>query len=245
MAVSVFKNARVYLGGYDLSGDLNKVSLDYGVDMIDKTPINAVAKSKVAGLFDFGMSMQGFWQAGINPLLIDDILMSKLTLQDEIITVCPQNGGVAGELAYISKVVEAKYSPGGSVGELLAFSVDAQGSEKLIKGVVAETEAKTVTGTGTARNLGLVAAGQRLFVACHVLSVAGTTPTFNLVIESDDLSGFASPVTRLTFTQMNAIGAQWKEIAGPIATDIWFRPCWTIGGTGGPSFTVVIIIGIG
>jgi hypothetical protein len=215
--------------------------LNYGADMLEVTTFNDTAKRRIAGLFDVSADLQGYYQAGTNPDLIDKILWDKLALQDEIMTVCPTNGA-AGEIAYFTNVIEATYTPGGSVGEVFPFSVEAQGTERLIRGIVAETGAKTASGNGTARNLGAVAAGKKLYAAMHVIAVSGTAPTLNVTIESDDTSGFLSPITRITFNQATAIGAQWKEVAGAIS-DTWYRPVITIGGTT-PSFTIVLLLGI-
>lgn len=217
------------------------MALNYGADMLDVTTFNDNAKRRIAGLFDVSVDLQGFYQAGANPDLIDKILWDKLALQDEIMTVCPTIGA-AGEVAYFTKVIEATYTPGGSVGEVFPFSVEAQGTERLIRGIVAETGTRTASGNGTARNLGAVAAGKKLYAAMHVLAVSGTTPTLDVTIESDDAETFLTPITRITFSQATAIGAQWKEVAGPI-TDTWFRPVFTIGGTT-PSFTLVLLLGI-
>ncbi len=217
------------------------MALNYGVDMLEVTTFNDAAKRRIAGLFDVSADLQGFYQAGTNPDLIDKILWDKLALQDEIMTICPTDGA-AGAVAYFTKVVEATYAPGGSVGEAFPFSVEAQGTERLIRGIVAETGVKTASGNGTARNMGAVTASQKLYAAMHVIAASGTTPTLDVAIESDDASGFLSPVTRITFAQATAIGAQWKEVAGAIS-DTWYRPVLTIGGTT-PSFTVVILLGI-
>lgn len=241
MAPIILKNAKLYLGGFNLSGDLNQMALNYGVDMLEVTTFNDAAKRRIAGLFDVSADLQGFYQAGTNPDLVDKILWDKLALQDEIMTICPTTGA-AGEVAYFTKVIEATYTPGGSVGEVFPFSVEAQGAERLVRGIVAETGVKTATVTGTARNLGAVTASQKLYAAMHVIAASGTTPTLGVTIESDDASGFASPVTRITFAQATAIGAQWKEVAGAI-TDTWYRPVITIAGTT-PSFTIALLLGI-
>lgn len=217
------------------------MALDYSVEMLDVTTFNDAAKRRISGLFDVAASLQGLYQAGTNPDLVDKILWDKLALQDEIMTICPTTGA-AGEVAYFTKVIEATYKPGGSVGEVFPFSVEAQGTERLIRGIVAETGVKTVTGNGTGRNLGTVTATQKLYAAMHVVAASGTTPTLDVTIESDDANTFLTPVTRITFAQATAIGAQWKEVAGAI-TDIWYRPVITIGGTA-PSFTVIILLAI-
>ena len=76
----------------------------------------------------------------------------------------------------------------------------------------------------------------------HVTGGAATD--IQVVVESDDGAGFASPTTRLThslFTNGGGVGADWQELAGPVATDTHWRSKWTI--TGGP-FTIYHIFGI-
>jgi hypothetical protein len=71
---------------------------------------------------------------------------------------------------------------------------------------------------------------------------AGTNPTLDLKIQSDDAQAMSSPIDRITFDQMTTVGAQWKELAGPI-TDTWWRVNYTLGGID-PSFVIAVVIGI-
>ncbi|MEU4150833.1 hypothetical protein [Streptomyces sp. NPDC026659] len=73
--------------------------------------------------------------------------------------------------------------------------------------------------------------------------MSGTTPTLDVVIESDNGSGFPSPITQLTFTQANAISGQILRTDGTAITDDWYRVKWTIGGTT-PSFLFAVAFGI-
>jgi hypothetical protein len=76
-----------------------------------------------------------------------------------------------------------------------------------------------------------------------VIAAGGTLPTLDVTVQSDDAEGFASPTTRLTFTQKSAIGAEFiTPVAGPI-TDTWWRVSWAIGGTT-PTFGIVACVGI-
>ena len=88
-----------------------------------------------------------------------------------------------------------------------------------------------------------MAAGKYLYAILHVLAVEGTNPTLDLIVQSDDASGFASAVSRITFTQKTAIGAQFASLVGPI-TDTYFRASYTIGGTNTPKFTIALAVGI-
>lgn len=241
MAARVLKNCKLYLAGHNLSGDVNKMTLDYSAEMLEATTFADESKRRVAGLFDISADHEGYYQAGSTPDLVDKILWDKLGLADQVMTICPTTG-VAGEIAYTTKTVEAEYSPNGAVGELFAFSVSAQGTERLVRATVMQNGTITATGNGTARQLGAVTADQKIYAAVHLVSVSGTNPTLDIDIESDDAEAFSTGIDRITFDQMTAIGAQWKELAGAI-TDDWWRPVFTIGGID-PSFTVVVLLGI-
>ncbi|MFA5866918.1 MAG: hypothetical protein WC891_03015 [Actinomycetota bacterium] len=237
----VLKNCKLYVGGFNLSGDMSKMAVSSGRDAKDKTVFTLSTKISEPGLFENGFSHEGFWQAGDNPDLIDHILWDKMGLADQVMTVCPTDGA-QGDPAFVMKTLQAQYAPGASVGEMFNFKVAGKGDD-LVRATVMETGAKTVTGNGTARNLGAVSASQKLYCAMHVTAVSGTTPTLNVVIESDDAEAFTTPITRATFTQVTAISAEMlAAVVGPI-TDTWFRAKCTIAGTT-PSFTVLITVGI-
>lgn len=236
----VLKNCKLYLGAFDLSGDMNKLAIASEREAKEKTVFGCATKISSPGLFNVGMAHEGFYEAGIDK--VDKVLWDKFALSDEIMTICPTDGS-SGEPAFSCKTLESNYSPAGSVGEMFAFKVDAKGTGDLVRATIMENGAKTVTGNGVARNLGAVSATQKLYGVMHILAVSGTTPTLDMKIQSDDAEGFASPIDRITFTQATAKGAQWATpVAGPI-TDTWWRCSYTIGGTS-PSFTVVVIIGI-
>lgn len=241
MAPRILKNCKCYLGGYNISGDLNQMALDYKAEIKEITTFNDSSKRRMAGLLDLNAKLQGYWQAADSPAGIDKIMWDEFSLTEDILTICPTDGS-AGETAFFSKILMAQYSPGGQVGEVLSFSADIQGNERLIRGIVAETGAKTVTGNGTARNLGAVTATQKMYAALHVTAASGITPTLDAVIQSDDAEGMLSPVTRIAFSQVTAIGSEWKTVDGAI-TDTWWRPAFTIGGVD-PSFTIVLVLGI-
>ena len=82
-----------------------------------------------------------------------------------------------------------------------------------------------------------------MFAALHVLSASGTSPTLDVVLQSDDNSGFSSAVSRITFTQATGITSQWSTLAGAQTDDYW-RASYTIGGSATPTFTFALVIGI-
>lgn len=246
MGVYVLQDCKLFVAQYDVSGDVNEGELGFGVDLKDRTTFGSGgARQRKGGLKNVGLRLRGFTNPGTG--LSDEGLFTAIGENDKVVSVAPETGA-DGETLFGFLANLADYAPGASVGEMFGFSCNAQGSDGngLVRGyVMAPKAARTVTGTGTARNLGLVGSGQKLYAWLHVFAKAGTTPTLDVVIESDDGSGFASPVTRITFGQKTGESSEWATpVAGPIATDTWWRAKWTIGGTGGPSFTFAVGLAI-
>lgn len=235
--IQIFKNAEILLSGYDISGDSNKVALSSKADVKDRTTFNNTARRRVCGLLDTSISAEGFFDPAKDAGLFDFIASGE-----KIIAVSPA-AGIAGDLVYFAKCQTAEYTPmEGAIGELAAFRLSGQGSGPLIRGKVLERGAKTATAPGTAANIGAVLATQKVYACSHVLAVSGTNPTLDLKIQSDDALSMSSPIDRITFDQMTTVGAQWKELAGPI-TDTWWRVNYTLGGID-PSFVIAVVIGI-
>ena len=104
--------------------------------------------------------------------------------------------------------------------------------------------AENATDDSTGIEFPAVADGQSIYAALHVFHADGTSPTLDVVVESDDADTFASATTRLTFTQANAVTSEWKSDtpSGGIADTFW-RISYTIGGAT-PEFGFAVVFGI-
>jgi hypothetical protein len=152
----------------------------------------------------------------------------------------------AGNLGYLTKALRTSITLLGAVGDVAPWEANAAGTWPLVRGQFAHPSgvARSTTGSGTAINLGAVAAGERLYASLHVLSVSGTsTPTLTVTVQSDDAEGFADPTTQLTFDAATAVGGQILRTDGTAITDTWWRVGWTITGTD-PSFLFAAAFGI-
>jgi hypothetical protein len=243
MASTAMTDCKLYVASFDLSGDMNALALEHAAEMLDATTFGNGTRINKAGLKSIVAQHEGLWNADGTDQA-DDVLFSRIGTQNIPVTICPTTGA-DGEPAYSFESIHSTYNPGGTVGEMFAFSVSAEGSDgkPLVRGMVMHpATARTATGNGTARQLGAVGATQSVYGALHVIAASGTTPTLDVTVRSDDGSGFGSPTTRLTFAQKVAIGSDWQSAAGAI-TDDWWRVTYTIGGTD-PSFTFVVAVGI-
>lgn len=238
---SIFKNVRLFVGEYNLSGDLNEMALSYKAEIKDATNGLSQAREKLAGLTDWTASVKGMVNLGTN--LLDEVIFGKIGLNDQVLSAFP-NAAAAGDIGYFGKVDEGEYVPGGKIGDLFLFDVKAEGTGILVRGLSLANATQASSGTGTAVNAGAVGATQKLYAALHVLAVSGTnTPTLTVKVQSDDAQAFLSAVDQITFSPATAVGAQFAApVDGPI-TDAWWRANWGITGTN-PSFTFILAMGI-
>jgi hypothetical protein len=237
MATEVLKNQKVFFGGYDLTGITNAVSLASEAEAVDATVLGNSTRVNKGGLKTVAASVQGFFDA--DPY--DSALYANVGASDKPLSIL--TSGTEGTPAYMFKCMIGSYNPSASIGDMFGFSLETAGAGNLIRGTLMENNtAATSTADGTGRQLGAITASQKMYAALHIFSASGTTPTLDVTVESDDNSSFTSAATRITFSQANAVGAQYTTLDGAITDDYW-RVSWTIGGTD-PSFGFVVVLGI-
>ncbi len=240
MASLVLRDAKIWWDGHDFSGDHNQIALDYSAEMLEETAFGDTTRVRKGGLKNVTFTGNGWWDAGDD--LIDPTAFDKVGVSGSALAVSP-DGGAEGDIAYFFKPVAGAYNPGATVGELLSFEVSAEAQHNLVRGTVMQNGTETITGSGTSRSLGMVAANQQLYAALHVISAQGTTPTLDVRVRSDDNSGMTTPTTRINFTQATGQSAQWAAPVSVASADNWWDIDWTIGGTM-PEFDFVVVVGI-
>lgn len=242
MATQVLTDPKLYVGEYDLSGDLNAVALNYAAEMLDATAFGQTTRIHKGGLKTVGLSGEGFWSGGSD--LVDDALFAKIGVADVPVTVVPAGETVANP-CYLFRCIHGSYAPGADIGEMLRFSVSAEGSGGVgaVRGQVLHVGSETATGAGTKVQVGAVTAGQTLYAALHVLTVSGTSPTLDVVLQSDADASAGGETGRITFAQATGITSEWASVAGAI-TDTYWRASFTIGGTDTPTFEFILAVGI-
>lgn len=243
MSRFVLTNVRLFTGGADLTGDSNKVEVSTEVE--DKDGTNYASggwKEVLGGLKAAEIDGEGQWEAG-DPGLVDDASWAALGGLGPW-TIGPQ-GAAVGALAYFTKAMSGEYTLGEGVGEVAPWTGKATSSWPLVRGVIEHPPglARTVSGTTAGVELGAVPAGKRLFAALHVLSVAGTTPSLTVTVESSADDTFAAPSTQLSFDAADAVGGQIQQTGHAGLTDSWFRASYTVAGTS-PSFMFAIALGV-
>lgn len=240
MATFVLTDASILLGGVDLTAKSNQIQLTYEVEAQDATVFGNDTRINKGGLWVISGEVGGFTDEDLAGSAIFDAVGAGPSVFQ---VAAPGDDGTAG---YAFRSMAASHQPlGGSVGEMAADSLSLVGKSgaPLVRGTILHpSTARTSTGTGTGRELGAVAADEKVYGALNVVAASGSSPTLDVVVESDDNSGFTSATTRLTFSQQTGVGADWQSAAGAI-TDTHWRVSYTIGGSS-PSFTFQCLVGI-
>lgn len=235
MAKFVYKNGKVFYGGFDVSGILNQVGMDYSAELQDKTVLGNDTRVRTPGLLDVGLSLNGFWDNAEDSAFFSQIGATS----PQVIGVAPDTAN-EGDRAFLFQADQASYSPGASVGEMFAFGLEMSGNGPLVRGLLMENNVgANSTANGTSRTFAAVGAAERMYAGLFVYSAA--VGTLDVTIESDADGVFDSTaVTRMTFAQVaTSVAGQFLSVAGAI-TDTFWRVTWTIGGGGTYSFAVII-----
>lgn len=254
MAKATLTNVRIFSGAVDLTGAANNVNLEASAEIKDVTTFGSwdpttasLWAEKLPVIEGASVAVNGFWEAGSGSFVDDDQWTNFGGVGPW--SILPA-ASTEGSSAYLVNVVRSNYTLLGAIRDVAPFAATGSTTGALARGAVllAPGTARTATGTGTIVNLGAVPAGRAMRAALHVVSIAGTTPTFSAVLQSAAAVGFASPTTRATFTTVNAAAggrtSEWQaSTLGPI-TDAFWRISYTITGTT-PSYLALATAGIG
>jgi hypothetical protein len=236
-------DARLYVAQFDLSGRSNRIQIDAKTGTTNRGVFGATTKVNGVGLDESALSASGLME--FTTVTGVDVILHGLRRAVTTPITVSADGGDVGETAWFLRGISAQYTPiAGTHGDESPFTLSTvPSSAPLVRGVIGATGGKGSSASGAAYQLGAVLAAQKIYASLHVLTAAGTNPTLDVIVESDNAENFASPTTRLTFTQATGLASGWQALAGAI-TDDWWRVSWTVGGTNTPRFDLVVAIGI-
>jgi hypothetical protein len=237
VSAEILTDAALWIAEFDLRGSMNAIGLQAEVETRDCTCFGEGARTYALGQQRVSFSAEGFPIDDATDAALFD-LMGQGAL--------PMTIGKArseGAVAFVGSILDAGYSSLMSVSEVRRFSTTGELSSRSFgRGrIMTIAAAATATANGTGRLLRAISATKKAFATLHVTAVDGTTPTMDVIIQSDDNSGFTSATTRGTFTQITEAGSQLIAIDGAVADTYW-RAQYTIGGTD-PEFTFAVALG--
>lgn len=231
-------DALILFGGYNLSGDLNEVGMDLEAgEEVDTAFGDSFHSRPGSQLADVKMTASGWWQSATSAAP-DPQAVNALGTAGTIITVCDLS--TSGATAYMLGVHEGKYTQEDKIGQVRPFGIETSGSSGVgpARGrLLLPVTSLTGSTTGTGYQIGTVSSTQKVYIAIHV-TVAGTTA--DVIVESDDNSGFTSATTRSTTTVTSVGSPTVAAVAGAITDDYWRVRVANVTGT----FSIAAAVGI-
>lgn len=250
MSKFVLKNATILFDKYNLSGELNEVTINLTKADVDITVHGQSAMARLGGLKSLDASWSGFFEAGSTGLFSDNISFASLGSDTKVLTIIPE-GATVGDPCYTTRVTQFEYSTGGSVGDAMSFSGSAlsSGGDPIVRGYLLCGEAFVSAGAnnGTAVNtlapstIG-VRANDTLYGVYHCVGTSVGT-SCAIKIQSDEV-GFSSPTDVITFTGITSTTevAEWKTDTDTDTNTYWRSVVTPVGVT--VSYEIYCVAGI-
>lgn len=230
-------SSKAWFAEQDVSSYTNRIDTELSVEELDDTTLGDATRSTKSGLRVAKMMFGGFTNYAEPDASFFADLGGAGTAP---VSFAPEDGS-EGNIAFSMSALLASHKPlMASVGELSGFEISNTATSPMVRGTVLEdgTTSRTSSSSGTGYQLGAVSSSQSVYGALHV-HTSNATGTLDVIVQSDNGAGFASPTTQLTFTQVTDVTSEWQSAAGAITDDYW-RVNWTIAGGATASFVVVV-----
>lgn len=252
MAVEKFWNAGIFYNGWNLTGQTNKVSLTRKMSALDTSVFGVTTRIFAPGQAEMDASVSGWWYTDqtAGSSAPDPALFNYMGTYGAPLLLYPDNSEDGGT-AFAFPATQGSFNFFGAFGELAPFSADfhfalnTSSTDRVqpFRGYLA-VPFQTVAGAALTGNYVqipvAVTSAQYLVMCVHVVDTDGSGVV--AILESDDNSGFATPTTRLTSSSLTDGTAWMDDVAGPIATDTYYRIKLTR--TGGTTTTAVAAFGV-
>lgn len=237
MSTFVISGRPTWLGAFNLGLFSPTIAIDYGAEPVDDTVLVDTTRSNKGGLKTFGFSMDVHNDTTLEGVSFGNVASGvPLTLGSV--------DGSAQEIAFLINCYQLMSSPlSGSVGDMAGMNISGGTQGKLVRGLLEYNDTAITSSTSTGSQLGEVSTGQSIYANLHCTG-ASAGDTLDVIVQSDDNSGFSSATNRITFTQVAGgnIASEHLSLAGVVDDDYW-RISFTIAGSD-PSFTFAVSIGI-
>ena len=232
------KSTRLLLDQHDISAYFRGTSVNNAADEADSTTYGADIKTYVAGLPDFGVSLEGLFDGTEGA--IDEILQASVDSDDtNVLTIAPE-GLATGRRVWIAVADQVSYDIGSPVTDVVSVAANFRGAGLVRSGYSLHTLApETISGNST--SIDNTAASTTGGVGTlHV--TANTRDAGSLVVTIEDSADNAAWATIATFATVNAgtanVLADTEIVAGTVRR--YVRALWTVtGGTTG-SYTFAV-----
>jgi len=242
MSVDVIhaKDTDIFLDEFEFSAVTNEVNLIERASLSEITSYSDAAKTYLEGKTGFRANVKGIWDAAYDAEAFID-----LTATSRRLGIYPDTSA-AGKRGWEGSTIVSRQPRVAPVADKVALDIDWVGDDALINTwVLMNGNNLAETTTGTAYVVGAASASQTIVGVLRMTELGGSgSNTMDVTIQSDT-SGFSSPATKLTFTQIATAGVTFevKTAAGAV-TDTYWRAVATYGGGGSRTYDVFVAFGI-
>lgn len=223
--------AKLLVGGYDLSGDLSQLAVNITSEAQDASAFGPGWRQRVNGLRAVTFTAKGNVDLGSSQS--DSYLFASLGTNNILATVIPNGvtlGSTNAGTGFSMQAVHSKYSPGAAVGQLLPFDYEANSQGTLARATVLNDFTVGPLSTGTNNTafyqLPVFTTSESLYAGFHVLGLStALAGTVSAVVQQASSSGGAGVTTRGTFSAVSCRSGSWLTPVGSalLSTD---QPFW-------------------
>ena len=129
MAV-VYRDAKLFVNGANLSGSLKELGIEYSAEMLDETCFGDDTRITKGGLFTAKIAGSGFFDTVTG---IETVVFEAVGVDDAVLSVFPDGiteGSLTTGSGFSMKGVLSTMNVGADVGQLLAvdFGIESRGA---------------------------------------------------------------------------------------------------------------------
>jgi hypothetical protein len=216
MAELVLTDLAMIYGDDIFSGQLQSASLELGREVVGNTDITGTTRTFASGKKTAHFSGSGKWIASGQDV---DGTWNDMTTAGNMMTVVPGGLTLADHnVSYSMLALPTNYSTGGSVGDVLPFSVSLTAIGNVYRGQHHLSGTSSGYIFGGATQIGAPGASDVVFALVHATAFTGTN--YQIIIQSSDnaFTGFGNTLVGSS----NAGEYQLAIFAGG-DTDDWWR----------------------
>ena len=233
-------HVQILVGGYELTGDSNQVTVNDARAMLDSTTFADAVQNFIPGRRNTSLEHAGF----INPATGQSHpALKSAELSGVVSVLLGQNADpVVGDPVYCLKILQNRYSVNPQVGQVIPFSAtfnnvgEVSGWGAILAAPIAFTN--SINGSSVDNGAQTIGGGA---AHLHILQNAASD-TYSIKVQGATDAGFTTGVVDLaTFTlDASAIGSERIEISGTIPRYTRFMA--TRSGSAGDTVEIAVFL---
>jgi hypothetical protein len=235
MAFVNANQTRLIYGTNPLAAYLKSVGPSFSADMLDATTLADTSKVYVAGQTDYTLNVDGLFDSTTTAGEVWANITAAISATSTVpVSVAPE-GFAVGNSVWVLPVKTGTYEVGGSVADLVTFTMAMQPADvPAIGRSLSDLTAYTATTNGTSVD-NSAASSNGAVANLHVTAATGTSPTLAVTIQHS--TNNSTWTTLATFTTATAATSETVAVTGTV--NRYTRAVFTVGGTT-PSFTAQV-----